>query len=44
MSAHLEEDLLEDVDGAGGAEEVERLAGEEGEEDPREGGFTQKVT
>ncbi len=36
MSAHLEEDLLEDVDGASGAEEVERLAGEEAEEDPRE--------
>ena len=36
MSAHLEEDLLKDVDGSGGAEEVERLAGEESEEDTRE--------
>ena len=36
IAAHLEEDLLEDVDGAGGAEEVERLAGEEGKEDTRE--------
>ncbi len=36
MSAHLEEDLLEDVDGPGGAEEVERLAGKESEEDTRE--------
>ena len=36
IPAHLEEDRLEDVDGAGGAEEVERLAGEEGKEDTRE--------
>ncbi len=36
MGTHLEQDLLEDVDGARGAQQVERLAREEGEEDPRQ--------
>jgi hypothetical protein len=36
VGAHLEQDLLKDVDGARGAQQVERLAREEGEEDPRQ--------